>query len=239
MLFFSQPLTVCQCACLINIRVVGMYIVTLCFYVLFLAQSQFLTQETLVFLCLDCCTLLLAGLPACAIWPLQLRQNEAARLVFNLHMFSDSTLLLNTLHWLLMAAWIWFRSLVLYCAASGSGPSYIQVIVKTASPLRSITDNRPATRSLRDGPNNNIMTVCCRGSTIVERAPHWHQDSRTWSHLQPETTKTKCGTWSRSDYLMKLMYLHDSLNIWVESIWLNALIVSLYINVMKCSRLHV
>ncbi|KAK6301287.1 hypothetical protein J4Q44_G00293850, partial [Coregonus suidteri] len=56
--------------------------------------------QALVISRLDYCNSLLAGLPACAIKPLQLIQNAAARLVFNLPKFSHVTPLLRTLHWL-------------------------------------------------------------------------------------------------------------------------------------------
>ena len=49
--------------------------------------TQLLVQA-LIISRLDCCNSLLAGLPACAIRPLQLIQNAAARLVFNLPTFS-------------------------------------------------------------------------------------------------------------------------------------------------------
>ncbi|KAK6305047.1 hypothetical protein J4Q44_G00238270 [Coregonus suidteri] len=55
--------------------------------------AQVLVQA-LVISRLDYCNSLLAGLPACAIKPLQLIQNAAARLVFNLPKFSHVTPLL-------------------------------------------------------------------------------------------------------------------------------------------------
>ncbi len=99
--------------------------------------------QALVISCLDYCNSLLAGVPACAIWPLQLIQNAAFKLVFNLFEFSHTTLLLCTLHWLLVAARFWFKTLVLAnCAVNDSGPSYIQDMAKLytpARPLRSTT----------------------------------------------------------------------------------------------------
>ncbi|KAJ8407757.1 hypothetical protein AAFF_G00268010 [Aldrovandia affinis] len=80
----------------------------------------FLTQEAtqllvqaLVISRLDYCNSLLAGLLACAIKPLQLVQNAAARLVFNQPKFTHVTPLLSSLHWLPIAACIRFKSLVL------------------------------------------------------------------------------------------------------------------------------
>jgi hypothetical protein len=49
---------------------------------------------------LDCCNSLLAGLPACAIKPLQLIQISAACLMFNHPKFYHVTPYLRTPHWL-------------------------------------------------------------------------------------------------------------------------------------------
>ncbi|KAI4889007.1 hypothetical protein NFI96_006596, partial [Prochilodus magdalenae] len=69
--------------------------------------SQEATQllvQSLVISRLDYCNLLLAGLPLRAIRPLQLVQNAAARLIFNLPKFTHVTPLLRSLHWLPVAA---------------------------------------------------------------------------------------------------------------------------------------
>ena len=109
--------------------------------------------QALVISCLDYCNSLLAGLPASAIRPLQLIQNAAARLVFNLPKFTHSTPLLRSLHWLPVAARIRFKTLLLaYRAANGSGPVYIQDLVKRYTParsLRSASANRLVAPSLR------------------------------------------------------------------------------------------
>ena len=79
--------------------------------------------QALVISRLNYCNFLLACLPASAIRPLQLIQNAAARLVFNLPKFTHTTPLLCSLHWLPVDARIRFKTLVLaYRAANGSGP---------------------------------------------------------------------------------------------------------------------
>ncbi|XP_064193957.1 uncharacterized protein LOC135256013 [Anguilla rostrata] len=60
--------------------------------------TQLLVQA-MVLSRLDYCNSLLAGLPASAIRPLQLIQNAAARLVYNLPRHSHVTPLLTDLHW--------------------------------------------------------------------------------------------------------------------------------------------
>ncbi|KAJ8414324.1 hypothetical protein AAFF_G00051940 [Aldrovandia affinis] len=104
----------------------------------------FLTQEAtqllvqaLVISRLDYCNSLLAGLPACAIKPLQLVQNAAARLVFNQPKFTHVTPLLSSLHWLPIAARIRFKSLVLaFQAARGTAPPYLQSLITPDTPPR-------------------------------------------------------------------------------------------------------
>ncbi|KAJ8349808.1 hypothetical protein SKAU_G00249380, partial [Synaphobranchus kaupii] len=70
---------------LYNIRRIRPYLTT---------YSTQLLVQTMVTSRLDYCNSLLASLPACAILPLQLIQNAAARLVFNLPKFSHVTPLL-------------------------------------------------------------------------------------------------------------------------------------------------
>ncbi|KAI4887021.1 hypothetical protein NFI96_030749 [Prochilodus magdalenae] len=82
----------------------------------FLSQeaTQLLVQS-LVISRLDYCNSLLAGLPLRAIRPLQLVQNAAARLIFNLPKFTHVTPLLRSLHWLPVVARIRFKTLLLIC----------------------------------------------------------------------------------------------------------------------------
>ena len=92
--------------------------------------TQVLVQS-LVISRLDYCNSLLAGLPMQAIRPLQLIQNAAARLVFNLPKFSHVTPLLRSLHWLPVAARIRFKTLMLaYKAKNGPAPPYFELRVQ-------------------------------------------------------------------------------------------------------------
>ncbi|KAI4898892.1 hypothetical protein NFI96_006777 [Prochilodus magdalenae] len=77
---------------------------------LYQEAAQLLVQS-LVISRLDYCNSLLAGLPLRAIRPLQLVQNAAARLIFNLPKFTHVTPLLRSLHWSPVAAWIRFKTL--------------------------------------------------------------------------------------------------------------------------------
>ncbi|KAI4872675.1 hypothetical protein NFI96_002526, partial [Prochilodus magdalenae] len=95
--------------------------------------TQLLVQS-LVISRLDYCNLLLAGLPLQAIRPLQLVQNAAARLIFNLPTFTHMTPLLCPLHWLPVAERIRFKTLMLaYKAKNGPAPPYLMAMVKSRS----------------------------------------------------------------------------------------------------------
>ncbi|KAI4879835.1 hypothetical protein NFI96_016477, partial [Prochilodus magdalenae] len=78
---------------------------------LYQEAAQLLVQS-LVISRLDYCNSLLAGLPLRAIRPLQLVQNAAARLIFNLPKFTHVTPLLRSLHWLPVVARIRFKTLM-------------------------------------------------------------------------------------------------------------------------------
>ena len=106
----------------------------------------FLTQEsaqlliqTSVLSKLDYCNSLLTGLPACALKPLQLIQNAAARLVFNQPKFSHVTPLLRSLHWLPVAARTEYKTLMLaFKATKGMAPPYLANLIAPYKPSRAL-----------------------------------------------------------------------------------------------------
>ncbi|KAI5098652.1 hypothetical protein C0J45_10791, partial [Silurus meridionalis] len=115
-------------------------------------QAAQVLVQSLVILRLDNCNSLLLGLTLNAIHPLQMIQNTAARLVFNLPKFSHTTPLL-LLHWLSVAARIRFKTLMLaYKAKNGPAPSYLSdLITSRTAPhcLRSSSTARLVPPSLR------------------------------------------------------------------------------------------
>ncbi|KAI4872700.1 hypothetical protein NFI96_007520 [Prochilodus magdalenae] len=116
---------------------------------LFQEATQLLVQS-LVISRLDYCNSLLAGLPLRAIRPLQLVQNAAARLIFNLPKFTHVTPLLRSLHWLPVVAHIRFKTLMLaYKAKNGPAPHYLMAMVKSRAVPRALRASSTAPPSLR------------------------------------------------------------------------------------------
>ncbi|KAK3538429.1 hypothetical protein QTP86_001770 [Hemibagrus guttatus] len=121
-------------------------------------QATQVLVQSLVISRLDYCNSLLAGLPLNTIRPLQMIQNAAAQLVFNLPKFSHTTPLLRSLHWLPVAARIRFKTLMLaYKAKNGPAPSYLKALItpRTAPrSLRSTSTARLVPPSLREKDRN-------------------------------------------------------------------------------------
>ncbi|KAK3534952.1 hypothetical protein QTP70_002044 [Hemibagrus guttatus] len=117
-------------------------------------QATQVLVQSLVIWRLDYCNSLLAGLPLNAIRPLQMIQNAAPRLVFNLPKFSHTTPLLRSLHWLPVAARIRFKTLMLaYKAKNGPAPSYLKALITSRTAprlLRSTSTARLVPPSLRE-----------------------------------------------------------------------------------------
>ncbi|KAL2092511.1 hypothetical protein ACEWY4_012309 [Coilia grayii] len=104
--------------------------------------TQYATQllvQAMVISRLDYCNALLVGLPACAIKPLQMVQNAAARLVFHQPKRSHVTPLFINLHWLPVADRIQHKASTLaYKVTSGSAPTYLNVILNAYIPSRTL-----------------------------------------------------------------------------------------------------
>ncbi len=121
---------------------------------------------------LDYCNALLAGLPATSIKPLQLIQNVAARLIFNEPKIMHITPLFINLHWLTIAARIKFKaSMVVYRTTSGSAPLYLNSLLQTYMP----------SRSLRSASEQRITVPSQRGTkslslTFSLTVPIWWND---------------------------------------------------------------
>ncbi|KAK3541862.1 hypothetical protein QTP86_008193 [Hemibagrus guttatus] len=152
-LSFSSHVTNVTCSCrflLYNIRRIRPFLST---------QATQVLVQSLVISRLDYCNSLLAGLPLNAICPLQMIQNAAARLVFNLPKFSHTTPLLRSLHWLPVAARIRFKTLMLaYKDKNGPAPSYLKALVTP----------RTAPRSLRSTSTARLVPPSLREKALID-----------------------------------------------------------------------
>ncbi|KAM9546103.1 uncharacterized protein ACWYII_036596 [Salvelinus alpinus] len=159
--------------------------------------------QALVISRLDYCNSLLAGLPACAIKPLQLIQNAATRLVFNLPKFSHVTPLLRSLHWLPVEARIRYKTMVLaYGAVRGTAPPYLQALIRPYTQTRAL---RSSTSGLLASlPLRKYSSRSAQSKLFAALAPQWWNklphDARSAEsittfrrHLKPHLFKEYLG----------------------------------------------
>ncbi|KAM9559809.1 uncharacterized protein ACWYII_015600 isoform 1-T1 [Salvelinus alpinus] len=159
--------------------------------------------QALVISRLDYCNSLMAGLPACAIKPLQLIQNAAARLVFNFPKFSHVTPLLRSLHWLPVEARIRYKTMVLaYGAVRGTAPPYLQALIRPYTQTRAL---RSSTSGLLASlPLRKYSSRSAQSKLFAALAPQWWNklphDARSAEsittfrrHLKPHLFKEYLG----------------------------------------------
>ncbi|KAL2086181.1 hypothetical protein ACEWY4_017240 [Coilia grayii] len=157
--------------------------------------AQLLVQA-MVISRLDYCNALLAGVPACAITPLQMVQNAAARLVFTQSKRAHVTPLFIQLHWLPVAARIKHKALTLaYKTISGSAPAYLKEILRPYVPARELRSSN--TNRLAVPPAQSKRYQAKLFSVIV---PQW------WNKL-PEATRLASSLSTFKKHVKTLLFL--------------------------------
>ncbi len=115
----------------------------------------------------------LQGLPACTIKPLQLIQNAAARVVFNEPKKSSRYPSIHQVTlWLPIAARIKFKVLFAYKTTTGAAPIYLNLLVQTYAP----------SRSLRSASERRLVVPSQRGTKSLSRTFYWTVHS-WWNDL--------------------------------------------------------
>ncbi len=166
----------------------------------FLTQhaAQLLVQA-LVISSLDYCNTLLAGLPSWTIKPLQMIQNAAARLVFSEPKRAHVTPFFISLHWLLVAARIKFKTLMLaYRTTTGSARSN----------FHSLMTIYILSRSMRSANERRLVVPSQRGSKSLSRTfsftvPGWWNELPTPIRIAESLTIFK---WHLKTHLFRLHF---------------------------------
>ncbi len=142
----------------------------------FLTQhaAQLLVQA-LVISSLDYCNTLLAGLPSNTIKPLQMIQNAAARLFFSEPKRAHVTPFFVSLHWLLVAARIKFKTLML---------AYRTTTDSARSNFHTLMTIYILSRSLRSASERRLVVPSQRGTKSLSRTfsftvPGWWNELPT------------------------------------------------------------
>ncbi|XP_070960633.1 uncharacterized protein [Oncorhynchus clarkii lewisi] len=143
---------------------------------LYLAHEVAQVIIQVIVLCrLDYCNSLFAGLPACAIKPLQLIQNAAARVVFTLPI----SFLMSPRSSLPVEARIHYKTMVLtYGTTRGTDPLFLQAILKPYNPTRAL---HSATSGLLALPFLRVGCSCSAKSKLFSVLAH-----QWWNQLPPE-----------------------------------------------------
>ena len=161
-------------------------------------SSSIFTTIVHAFICsrIDYCNSLYAGLPLSRLSSLQSVLNSAARLIARLPKFSHiSTFMIDTLHWLPIAARIQFKILLLVSRAhQGRAPKYLCDLIR--KPVSAIS-----LHSLRSSDRFDLFVPRARTATTQHRAFAIVGPS-LWNNLPPRirsellagglTTRSRC-----------------------------------------------
>ncbi len=97
---------------------------------------------------------------SCTIKPLQMIKYAAARLVFSKPKRAHVTPLFFSLHWLLVAACIKFKTLMLaYRTATGSAPAYFHSLITIYVPSRGLRSASELQKMMQKHHNNSSSAL--------------------------------------------------------------------------------